>query len=226
MLWTGMLGLTAFALSSCGQTSTQKCNDGGCVVSDSGVSDGGGAIVNDAGPGESCQHLAALVPSSAIYFVGHGQNADRIRFFLPTTDLDGGTFDQLTVEYWGEATKPSLPLVYDIVPMSYAACSKCIFARTGCALANLSDGGLTLLCEKMYLAQSGTATFNTLGDGIEGVMAGSGANLHLVQWDYLRNDEGVVIADQPIDGGACLNLAGYQYEVTYADYGQKFDAGR
>lgn len=220
---------TGGGFASGGGSATGGGAGGGSVATGggSGTDGGSGVICNPFSGSNSCLSLPTIIPSASLYFVGHGSNADRVRFFLPTSNLDAGTFDHLTIERWSTGgPTPTLPINYSVVPMTYDSCANCVFIRRGCALANLADGGLTLACEKMFLAQSGTLKFDKIGNGIEGEMAGSGCNLHFVQWDFRRADDGSLVADQAVDGGECLDLLGYRYNLTYTDYGQSFDAGQ
>lgn len=220
------------AFSQCGGLGGSTKTDAGTTVKDAGTATGGGSgtggsagtgggagtggSVGTGGGTGACITIAAIPatatvgglmdPAAAQDQSGNNYGLWEADLLSPTTVPDAGTFDAIQVQYWWNSTTGTYTFPHVNAAMgatTVSECNECVIFLKDCSPA-------TGKCTKEYLAQSGSVTFQSgTGNADAGTLAGTAANLHLIEWKSTQT------VDQAVDGGGCVNITGLNFNATW-----------
>lgn len=178
-LLAGFLFGLAFAACSGGSTTCSSANCGGCCTAEGKCESGtsaqacglNGASCGRCGAGTVCQATTGTCQASN---TGGGANPDGLG---------------IEVVYPNDVG-PTAPFMYTINNDSYFQCSVCSVFYESC--------NSNMVCDKTYLARSGTVQIDRADRAPAGRMIGHASTLHYVEWD--------LGADMPVANGACVDV--------------------
>jgi hypothetical protein len=158
---------------------------------------------DQSGAGGGCATIAALSTGlGAFYEPDAGAGYSYVDAYLVAPTSTPASLDYLTVElYFPVGQLPTVPSTTALQPTTFAQCEECLYYDEGCDQSGNS-------CAHDYLGQGGSLTVSSLAVGPDGgVLAGSGTNLHFVEWDYTN--------DVPLDGGRCVDVSSISYDGSW-----------
>jgi hypothetical protein len=188
--------------ASCGRCGTGTiCQAGTCQAGATGGGEGGaqGGGTGSSGTGGGaggCQQVASFASANPLVadywaFAKSPGHYNVVRFVQPAAT----PFDGLGIEVvYPNDVGLTAPFEYHLTGDSYFKCSLCSVYYQSC--------NAQLVCDKTYLARSGTVNVTRADRAPAGRMVGSASNLHYVEWD--------LETDSAVPNGACLEVGALQ----------------
>ncbi|MCC6336265.1 MAG: hypothetical protein IT380_20050 [Myxococcales bacterium] len=157
-----------------------------------GAGGGGGGTGGGTGGGSGCRQVPSFSVANVFIadywaFTSSPGHYNVVRFVQP-----GGTNpDGLGIEVvYPNDVGPTAPFMYTINNDSYFRCSVCSVFYESC--------NSNMVCDKTYLARSGTVQIQRADRAPAGRMIGQASTLHYVEWDLGM--------DIPVINGACVDV--------------------
>ncbi|GMU60669.1 MAG: hypothetical protein AMXMBFR34_24320 [Myxococcaceae bacterium] len=200
-------GLNGASCGRCGAGTVCQATTGTCQASNTGGGAGGGSgggagggigggsgggTGGGTGGGSGCRQVPSFSVANVFIadywsFTSSPGHYNVVRFVQP----GGANPDGLGIEVvYPNDVGPTAPFMYTINNDSYFQCSVCSVFYESC--------NSNMVCDKTYLARSGTVQIDRADRAPAGRMIGHASTLHYVEWD--------LGADMPVANGACVDV--------------------
>lgn len=194
------------------------CDDKGITSTDTDVEDDVRELL-DVGEDGCWYEQQTAEPTEQVTLYGEYEDGEgeAWEFWIWEGVIEGETLwppvTLVQVEVWPEHGGPGEPGTYEISEGSYAECGLCMLVREGCT----PDDGVAL-CERDYLAISGTVEIDEMGAPGE-MISGTVTEAYLVEaridWD--SGD----FESTPVEGGATWCIGEMELETGVSMYPER-----
>ena len=216
--------------SGTGGSGTGGSGTGGSGTGGSGTGGSGTGGSSGAGGGPACTTMALSAQTiGGSYFIVRDQMGAP-QYSITEGDNQVGPADLLTLEiYDAPGNETPAPYSADLAANATTGCGN--GGTSPCKVANCNDcvqiyQGITSFSPfrytKLFFGQSGTVNIvsktlvENLADGgtAGGSLRATASNLHLIEWDF-QVSGGQVTADQPVSGGACIDITTTSWDAGW-----------